>query len=374
MPGVAGLPSVPVPAILARMKGYAGTLAVIVPAWNEAAEIPRTLAALDVAARIFDEVRTAVVAGGSDDAMAVAEEAVRRHPSLQGRVLCQRPLGKMAALADGMAWLAERPPADWVLTLDADTWLMPDALEGAVRSLEDRHDLSGVGARLLLGPAGVGAAHDLVQGALVRRRRQVPAVPGHAIFLRGDVVWNAWQDIFAPHDYPLHVDYQMCERVRAACHGSFAYANGFSIETPRARGWGFLRAERRHHRAMVARGRWRCFRYLAGACINCTLPLVPFVTITVAPHPVLWPLGLVSVAFLVRRVHRWLSDYRTATEACPDVSQVSFRRYVMDEWVFSLAAVLGALDFLVERTPAPTFQGARRRSPSGLSTVRQPSR
>lgn len=354
------LPSATSSHILGAMSAR-GTLAVVLPAWKEAAELPATMEALASATHAFAEVRVAVVAGGDEQTIRTAREALDRHRGLRGILVTQRPLGKMAALADGMEALAAEGASDWVLTLDADTWVLPHSLERAVTFLEERPDLAGVGPRLLLAPSGAGAAHDLVNRAIVAGQRSVTAVGGHAVLFRGELLWPRWRQVFGPHDYPLHIDYQMCERLVHATVRGFAIAPGFEVRTPRARGWAFLREERRHHRAMFARlGLRRGGRYLLGAVATCSLPVLPVVVGASAVSPVMWPLGAVAAGVALQRLRRYRREHAEAKGRDPQAARTSLGQYARDEWVFAITALLGAVDWLRERSPEPTFRGVRR--------------
>lgn len=330
----------------------------VVPAWNDAAALPATLSALAAAVEPFDPTRVVVVAGGHDDGVTVAGQRLAEHGNLQGCVRTQRPEGKMAAVADGVQALGDEPP-DWLLILDADTHVDPGALEAAVTFLRGRADLVGVGPRLVLDPSGVGAAHDIIGRTLVASHGSVSSVSGGALLLRGEAIWPHRGTVFAPADYPLHVDYQICERATRRTDLAWAYAPGFQVRTPRARGWRFLRAERRHHRAMVARGGSGTPRYLAGAGLIVGLPVVPALVAGTALVPPLWPVGGLAAARAIRRVRRWRADHAAAVRVDPQARDVSFWAYARDEWLFSLTALLGALDHVRDRTPDPRFRGAR---------------
>jgi hypothetical protein len=336
------------------------TLAVVIPAWNDAAELPGTLAALARSVEGFVRTRVVVVAGGSDGSFDVAERALSQHEGVDGTVLPQRPHGKMAAIEDAMSMLDGEGPPDWLLILDADTHVLPGALEAGVAMLSPRADLIGIGPRLRLGPRGLGAAHDLVSRAMAASRSPTTAVSGGALLMKAPVLWEHLRAVFMPPDYPLHIDYQICERASRASGLRWGYAPGFVVETPRARGMAFLRAERRHHRAMVARGGWRSARYLTGASLNCALPLMPGIAMGTAPFLPLWPVGGALVYWTLRRLARWKREHAAAGRIDPQAKDVSLWAYGRDEWVFSISALLGAFDHVRQRLPEPTFRGARR--------------
>ncbi|MFW6023541.1 MAG: glycosyltransferase [Myxococcota bacterium] len=337
-----------------------GGVAVVVPAWREAGELPGTIRALAEAVAPFEDARVVIVAGGDAATGPAAERELARCPRLAGRVLPQRPLGKMAALADGARELARwMPRPAWLLTLDADTRLLPGSLEAAVRFLSGRPDLAGVGGRRVRAAPGLGSAYDRVQDWRTIQRRSAVAVTGHAILLRAPLVWEWLDEVFAPHDYPLHVDYQMCERIVRRTGRRFAVPEGFEVETPRARGLDFIRQERRHHRAMFARRAPGRHRYLLGAALSVGLPVLPAIVAATSPLPPAWPFAAAATGLGGRRLVRWWRDYAAAARQDPELRRSSFASYLVDEWCFSLSALLGALDALHEGTPEVTFRGAR---------------
>lgn len=108
-----------------------GRVAVIVPAFDEADGIAATLASLRGQTRPADEI-VVVDDGSRDDTAAIARSALA---GVAGATVLRLPAnrGKAAALNAGLA--ASR--AGFVVTLDADTRLAPDALEAALAALAD---------------------------------------------------------------------------------------------------------------------------------------------------------------------------------------------------------------------------------------------
>ena len=101
------------------------TVVAVIPARDEAARLPRALAALR-----RDGVEAVVVANGCRDATAAvaraAGAAVIETPALSGGVGAARALGLAAALARG---------PDWLLTTDADCTLAPGTVAALARAL-----------------------------------------------------------------------------------------------------------------------------------------------------------------------------------------------------------------------------------------------
>lgn len=335
------------------------TITILIPAWNDARELPRTLAAIARAAANVDGIEVVVAAGGEDGQYEEAKRAGADFTAGPCTVIPQRPLGKMQALREAMETVASRP-ARYLLMLDADTQLAADSLAEAVSFLDQHPELVGIGGVIRGGAAGVGAAHDLVNLACQSRLEGLTAVSGGAIVLRGSALWPNWERVFAQHDYPLHIDYQVCERMAALTGLSFAVHPAFSMQTPRARGFAFLRAERRHHRAMFARAPVATGgRYLAGAAFTSILPIVAPLALPAALLPALWPVALPTAFLSVRRIVGLKRRYDLARAVDETVAAVSFGEYLRDEWVFALSALLGAGDRLRARADGPRFRGYR---------------
>lgn len=123
-------------------------LSIVLPAHDEAENLPALIARLDaVAGPLMAEI-VVVDDGSSDDTRAVLQGLMARHSRL--RVLAHpRPLGQSAALRSGIR--AAR--ADLVATLDADGQNPPEDIPGLVTALR-------------AAPASVG----LIQGERRRRR------------------------------------------------------------------------------------------------------------------------------------------------------------------------------------------------------------
>lgn len=116
----------------------AGSLAVILPVYNEEARVGAALAAVSASGPALGEI--AVVDGGSTDGTAtVVAAAARRDPRIRLVAAGPPPAGW-----NGKAWNLERglaaTGAPWVATIDADVRIGPGTLDAAVARAE-RDDL-----------------------------------------------------------------------------------------------------------------------------------------------------------------------------------------------------------------------------------------
>jgi len=111
-------------------------VSVVIPMRNEAANAERCLRS--VFAQCHRALEIVVIDDGSTDATpAILARLAAEEPRvtiLQGKPLPPGWTGKNFALAQAASHLQ----GEWVLFLDADTWLEPDAIGGAVAHAEDR--------------------------------------------------------------------------------------------------------------------------------------------------------------------------------------------------------------------------------------------
>lgn len=122
---------------LRRVEGvvFTPTLAVLVPAHNEAHDISETIEAVDRAAQSYDgDIRLYVIDNASSDGTSqVAREAIAACESITGEVMeCPTP-GKAIALNAGIASITE----DFIVRIDADTVIGPNCLQRAMRHFVD---------------------------------------------------------------------------------------------------------------------------------------------------------------------------------------------------------------------------------------------
>jgi glycosyltransferase involved in cell wall biosynthesis len=121
-------------------------VSIVVPAYNEAASIPRVLASLlDQETRHAHIVEIVVVASGcTDDTAQVAREFRRGRPGVHVQVQ-ERREGKVAAIN---AYLKMRDPrAEVTVVCSADLGVAPDVVEKLVCFLRDHADVGMVGGR-----------------------------------------------------------------------------------------------------------------------------------------------------------------------------------------------------------------------------------
>ncbi|HEY2901618.1 MAG TPA: glycosyltransferase [Polyangia bacterium] len=333
---------------------------VLVPAWNDARELPGTLDALARAASTIDGIEVVVAAGGEPGQYEEARRLGSEFAAGPCTVIPQRPLGKMRALREAMETVSSRP-ARYLLVLDADTRIDADGLAAATVFLDQHAELAGIGGLFRWDVPGVGATHDRVNIACQTLEVGLTSVSGGAIMLRGGLVWPHWQQIFAEHDYPLHIDYQICERIAALTGLSFVVHPAFTMQTPRARGFSFLESERRHHRAMFARAPIASSgRYVAGAALTTALPVLAPLAFAAGLVPVLWPVALPAAFLCARRV--WLLKRRYDRACRVDAavaSSSSFPAFLRDEWVFAFSALLGVADRFFAGVEPASFRGYR---------------
>ena len=146
-------------ATLHRLKGSAPTppegwqprgIAVLVPAYNEAVVIRKTIETL-VASTMAERIAIIVVDDGStDETAAIVREAFAHNPTVQ--VLTKPNGGKAAALNFGLQFTS----AEIIVAIDGDTVLLPDAVERLVGHFADPR----IGA--VAGTVSVGNRHSLI--------------------------------------------------------------------------------------------------------------------------------------------------------------------------------------------------------------------
>ena len=125
-----------VPALSRRRRQHAGNpvsppVTVLIPAFNEAADIRNTIAA--VLASDYPDFRVIVIDDGStDNTRALIEEARREDSRIT--LLTQENMGKAVALNHGYT----KAETDIIVAIDADTLILPDAISHLVSHFGDR--------------------------------------------------------------------------------------------------------------------------------------------------------------------------------------------------------------------------------------------
>ena len=193
------------------MRNREATLSVVIPAWNEAAELPETVRR----ARLVPEVcEILVVDGESTDA------TLQVGGELGCRVL-RSPRGRGAQMRLG----AEAASGEVILLLHADTWLAPEAGRAIFHCLQDDAVVGGgfwkrfrerrffmLGSRLRCAVHFYGAGLILGDQGLFVRREVLEAVGG------------------VP-DMPIMEEFELCRRLRKV--GRLALANSTVVTSAR---------------------------------------------------------------------------------------------------------------------------------------------
>jgi len=131
-------------------KTFAPAVTVIIPAHNEAHIIGRTLVAVEAAAQNYGGTVKVLVLNNnsSDDTITASTAALARLPLLHGRVVNVPQPGKAVALNRGVA----ETDTDYLIRIDADTQVLPEALARAMRHFADKQ--TGVVGGVPLPPGG----------------------------------------------------------------------------------------------------------------------------------------------------------------------------------------------------------------------------
>lgn len=117
---------------------------VIIPAYNEAARIARTLK--DLIQHFGQRVHFLVVVNGSTDATAaVVAELVKQHPSVLSSVVIREKIGKGGAVHEGF----RRVSSPWVGYADADGATPPEDLDRLLMGLTEADGV--IGSRYVAG-------------------------------------------------------------------------------------------------------------------------------------------------------------------------------------------------------------------------------
>jgi glycosyltransferase involved in cell wall biosynthesis len=203
------------------------SLSCVVPAFNEAASIGTTLAALLATLRpLFERYEVIVVDDGSSDATpAIVERLCAQYPQLV-LLRLSRNFGKEAALTAGL----EAATGDLVLFMDADgqhplELVAPmlkgwrdgaDVVYGVRRVREDQSPLHVRLTRLFYRLINWGSAIEIPAGAgdfrLMDRKvvEAIKALPERNRFMKGFYAWVGFQS--------LALDYEPLPRTRGSTH------------------------------------------------------------------------------------------------------------------------------------------------------------
>lgn len=170
------------------------TISVVIPTWNEAAELPETLRRL----RAVDEVCEILVsdAGSTDATVSLATSA--------GARVITGTRGRGGQLRRG----AEAATGDVVWMVHADTWVEPDADRAIRAALADATAVGGACLKEFRNPPWLTRGSAWRCG--VRMRWFQFAYGDQAIFVRRDVLTR----IGGVPDVPLMEEFQLCARLR----------------------------------------------------------------------------------------------------------------------------------------------------------------
>lgn len=137
-------------ALMRPPTGFTPAVTVIIPAHNEAHVIERTLTAVEAAARKYGGTVNVLVLNNnsSDHTISVSMTALAKLPLLHGRVVDVPQPGKAVALNRGVA----ETDTDYLIRIDADTQVLPEALTHAMRHFADQE--TGVVGGVPLPPGG----------------------------------------------------------------------------------------------------------------------------------------------------------------------------------------------------------------------------
>jgi cellulose synthase/poly-beta-1,6-N-acetylglucosamine synthase-like glycosyltransferase len=154
-------------------------ITILIPAHNEEATLPTTLAALREQRRAPD--RIVVVADNcTDRTVAIASEF-----GVEAFETVDNAHRKGGALNQALAWLLpDLGPDDAVMVMDADTTLGPDYLETAARCLDDDATLEAVGG-LFFGEPLPGLIGLLQRNEYTRYSREIARRSGRVFVLTG---------------------------------------------------------------------------------------------------------------------------------------------------------------------------------------------
>lgn len=125
------------------VRSYYPLVSVLVPAWNEEVGIRKTLNS--VYENTYKNLQVISINDGStDNTLNVLRNIQYQHPDLL--ILDQPNSGKAAGLNNGI----KHARGEIVITLDADSYLYPDAIVKVVRAMSD-HSIDVVSGRIIVG-------------------------------------------------------------------------------------------------------------------------------------------------------------------------------------------------------------------------------
>jgi polyisoprenyl-phosphate glycosyltransferase len=220
-------------------------LSVVVPAYNEAANLPLLLKQLTTAlSQLTERWEILIVDDGSTDATALALQPWLLVPGVRGLRL-SRNFGKEAALTAGL----DRAEGDVVVLMDADgqhppaliapmldAWRSGADMVGAIRqSRRDESLIKRLGTRLFYRAANASSPVPIPAGAgdfrLMDRRvvEALKSLPERNRFMKGLYAWVGFDTRFVPYTPPPRRDgrtrFSLRRLIRLALTGITAFSN-----------------------------------------------------------------------------------------------------------------------------------------------------
>lgn len=227
--------------------GAAANVSLVIPAWNDAGVLERTLVALDREARAFPaRLEVFIVAGGKDGTFEAATALLGGRGAAAWRLLPQQPHGKNAALNQALIFARY----DVVVLLDADTEVQEGWLTALTAPLArgDADATTGNFSAYRTGDVSMLFELDQLVTQVIDRRNTL--FGGGSIGLSRAALRAIGGTL--PEDVVVGVDWDLSERVRAlGLKRAFVETARVKTELPRT--WhDYWRAEVRWRRAFYA--------------------------------------------------------------------------------------------------------------------------
>jgi cellulose synthase/poly-beta-1,6-N-acetylglucosamine synthase-like glycosyltransferase len=239
-------------------------ISVFIPAWNDAAVLPGTLrACLEELGRsdpaMSGPVRLIVVAGGDDGSYLLAQDAVRegarRHPGVPATVLLQTPMGKNAALNQGLRAAGQ----EVLVFLDADTKVQSGWLAALTAPLLRGEADAATGHFQPSVPTKVSRIFEVQQELAQQVRQQVNLFGGGSIAVTRAALESIGGAL--PEEVLVGVDFDLTQRLRQTGQ-RFSFCPGARVQTEISSTWPeFWHGEVRWQAAYLASQK----RHLRGA-------------------------------------------------------------------------------------------------------------
>jgi cellulose synthase/poly-beta-1,6-N-acetylglucosamine synthase-like glycosyltransferase len=190
-------------------------VSIIIPAWNDAAVLERTLCSLATELDTFPrQAEVFIVAGGKDESYAQAEalrnRLARTETATRWLVLAQQPRGKNAALNQALTLATH----DILIFLDADTEVCPGWLNQLSSPIASGQADATTGCFESYTATPVSAIFELDQLVSQRLEERATLFGGGSIALSKKALESLGGKL--PEDVLVGVDWDLSERVRGA--------------------------------------------------------------------------------------------------------------------------------------------------------------